>query len=903
MEIRQRYFNVIIIMRAVPIVDVKPSSANTSESQVIPVGFPTRLASCFKANVMQSLSSYSKVLCMKFGILTRNELIDSLRNGCRVLQINSDYVEQDCLCVEGENGTIDRISFEDLQYIFSPKTLCFSPRLSLGGDSTPILKGNPSLTFSSEVSGAAQKAREVSSANLEKSGKDHFIVEKVQGDSPNSMGIQLPMCPIPLTTTCVLENKVLDVLILGIKNNRRLAEIFIDLQIPHIITFEFTSYEVDFRHKDCEDECIDHFCINFYEELIAQKSIFEAFDSASNQVFDYLGEKYFNGKPRSYVTSVIGPGPILLPQGADHSEALFSAGRFPLATGWIEDISSTVCPTNIEKVVLPFTGRRFEMYTIIQKIRNRQGFLEITGPSGIGKTTTVLQMGYYILNRNLFPDGIFYIPIKALKYKLNQDYHMEDLLWETLGLDFQSGFVNFFKGKKMLLIFDDFDLFYNRDLEFPRLFFLTLKECKITCIMVTTSNGLENESGDDLIMNKHRSRGDSRQRMSEIEEEILDNNCLELKGLSETELALIVQSLTKGIEKNEFITVEELKKSPVVKEANGNPKYIIEKLLEGKIRVHNEVLNLCPHYQQDLHYEEIYLYDTDRDLPSLPPFMISRNASSQPREHDPRQIGKPSSLSEIEQNQLNMHLRKNSARMSGINMMENPLDLYKSKSHLYENIDPAELTLTKGLSAGLRHPQMKRNDKIKRYARPSRQRRRPYGGGVIDMINTVNPRTISSESLSINRGRIPQQILSEENLKDEYLDVIAMNKFERLEPTRGNLGMPVLHSDSEILEFPKEIEEKDSLFRLDENKRQRLERSRSEESLEDELLEQSEEEELKGLGSIEKGDIEWDLRSHESEGKKSDAMKMQGNNNKKRSGRTKGNKIPKRVRVGSKKNM
>ena len=76
-------------MRAAPIVagtnDEKGVMVQKEVHQINTVGFPTRVASTFKSDVISSLKTRAKTLYLKFEILNRINLIDSLENGCRIM--------------------------------------------------------------------------------------------------------------------------------------------------------------------------------------------------------------------------------------------------------------------------------------------------------------------------------------------------------------------------------------------------------------------------------------------------------------------------------------------------------------------------------------------------------------------------------------------------------------------------------------------------------------------------------------------------------------------------------------------------------------------------------------------------------------------------------------------------
>jgi len=698
MEIRHRYFNVIAIMRACPMIDVK-ENPDTNTTEIIPIGFPIRIASVFKYDLMESLAASNKVLCMKFGVLSRKEFIDSVHSGCRVLQLNCNYTEDGYICLEGPNGTVDRVSFKEIRDIFNPK-LC-SPNKT--GESTPTITVSEcsKMTSLTEDANFTCKLLEKQQKIIESQGKS--------GSSPtnnNQVEVRDPMntsTGSQMGDTTHLENtKVVDVLILGSKNSQKLTELFISLKIPHIIAFEFNDNEKNFRHKLCENECIDYFSLYFYQELIAQKTVFDAYDIACSKVFDYIGEKYFDGKPRSYVSQIIGNGPLLFPHDTDHSEVLFGPGRFPLAVGDLEDISNTTSPTNIEKLYLPFTGRCVDFYQVMKKITENRGFLEITGPHGLGKSTFVLHLGYYLLGRNLFPDGIFYIPVKYLKRKSHLGYQFKDLVKDTLGLDIQYGFKSCLKGKNMLIIFDDFDLFYSKDASFCKLFFRALKDCNIPCICVTTCQRISDESmrkSQRSSASSHNTVEPYNEKKEEIKRELFKQDMLwELTDLTEDELALTLHAIIKDEEDTNSISIEELRALPVIHQAQGNPKFIIDQLLEGNIQVRNKTAQIKQFYKEHIDFEEHYMQSREIEA-AMTPYSFSRNPSHQTDSSNTSLRG----YGEVElSHQQSVPARRGSLL---VNMsVEELSDLHKSKSYRYENPESQELPITKTSSGSFLQP-------------------------------------------------------------------------------------------------------------------------------------------------------------------------------------------------------
>ncbi len=533
MEIRSGYFNVIYFMRASPIVDL---SGATDSIPMRKIGFETNLSSSFRSDVFEALTEKNKVLYLKFDNLTRTKLKDSLLNGCRILQLNCAYTEDDCLCVEGPYGRLERLPFNEIRDLFSAKTI--HSDLHYGG----------------------------------------------QG-----------------------EQKILDVLVLAAKNSLSLGNFFAGLDIPHVIAFDFSSDETDFRHKVYQNECIDKFCMYFYEELIMQESVVKAFEAAKDKVLNYLGAMYFEGIVGEDVNRIIGQGPVLLPEEEDHLEVLFSDSHFTLVPGRVEDISFTRHPNNIKKVYLPFTGRKLEMYEVCELACKTKGFINLYGDPGIGKTSFVLDVGYYLLTRSPFVNGIYYIPLKKLKANVFHDYEIKDLIKDTIGIDIQSVIANSFKGKSMLLIFDDFDIFEDKDVEFPRLFFKTLKECGIACIFVHTTNKIAKQDAQEDNIQFEVEEMNRKQKQEEIEQLLKDLPSVKLGAFTEDELTHILYSFLDIHQSARNISFEKLKENPAIKAANGNPKALIKALIEKTIKCDGQTLEINPSYVQALYFEQEYL--------------------------------------------------------------------------------------------------------------------------------------------------------------------------------------------------------------------------------------------------------------------------------------------------------
>ena len=525
----------MILMRASPIVEIQQKAAlkheNQKENEIRSIGFPTRVASFYKNDVIKALRQRGKTLYLKFEILTKENLKDSLQNGCRILQMNCSIVHSNGIVLEDPIGNTEFIPYNELKEIFTPKSATMNQTPQEETQTPQELIQSPSEQESATMTPAPA-----------------FLRQR--------------------TPTAVLEH-FLDLIILGSKNDFLTAKFFTEeIKTPHVVAFKFLNKEFDFRHKMYEDHCIDKFSQFLLEEIVDGGCVRESFNAAYQRTFDSLSETFFESRDNSYIKNIIGEGPVLLPEQADHNEVLYGVEDYTLNDGNVEDISSVRYPTNIPKTPLPYTGRNNDIYAVVKLlVTNEIQFVKLSGETGIGKTVFALHTGYFLLTRNIFPDGIFYFPLKNMK-----NHNLKNMMQDTFGPKFENNMKNFFRGKKMLLIFDDFDVYYLKGQEFPRLIFLTLRECEIATLVITTLRRKQ----EIIAKKKLQQEYDIRQKA--IDEEFLRAERI-LKSIKDEEMAHVLLSMVK-IDKNMDVDINRIKTSQAIKLAEGNPRALINALIE-----------------------------------------------------------------------------------------------------------------------------------------------------------------------------------------------------------------------------------------------------------------------------------------------------------------------------------
>mgnify|MGYP003880469255 CR=1 FL=1 len=519
---------------------------------VKPIGFPTKLGSLFKNCVFDSLNKKGKQVFLKFEIFTKASLIEALRDGCRILRLNCQVVYSDEDCIVVE----DHIG----------------------------------------------RAERISYSQL----KEIFSNTKAAGTNISPVG----------NSKALQQDRPFDLLILANKNDKKTANFFAkELMIPHIITFIFKNKEKDFKHKLYEDECIDWFSQNFYEEIVDGATIKDAFNTAYTKTFDYLSASFFESKDNQYIIDLIGVGPVLLPEDQDHTVKLYDTSQYMLPEGRVEDVSKARCPTNVQKLITPFVGRNNDIDAMAQiLVKEECNFVKLCGEPGVGKTSFSLQLAYFFLTHGLFPNGIFYFNLKNI---LGSNKELTDVMKETFGSKFENNIKNFFRGKKMLLIFDDFDLFYHKNLRFPRLVFCTLKECKIATIVVTN---LQNMTP---TLKKGRRQGHD-QEQKRFEAEFIKKEH-RLSTLSRDEMAHLLLSLANA-DLAANCPFEMIRELSALKKMGGNPSALIEKLLDNEIVINKRRIEVNPYYTAHLNIDDVV--ETQNSLQRLPRSVLNLSMHS-----------------------------------------------------------------------------------------------------------------------------------------------------------------------------------------------------------------------------------------------------------------------------------
>ncbi|CAK4180139.1 unnamed protein product [Aphanomyces euteiches] len=222
----------------------------------------------------------------------------------------------------------------------------------------------------------------------------------------------------------------LQVVFVSACHSEKVARVFVDAGVPHVVAVHSVSKIVDESAKD--------FAKQFYLALFAGKTVAAAFDIAKTAVrmspssrraccCAHLHEKTCKWNLTGGSHSRHAPNSCcckghLLPWPHDESSKFLLLGHaeshevvvFPkLPRGNYTDLTPS-CLSNIPAMPKQFMGRNIETYNLVRSISH--GHVTVcTGAPGIGKSSLTMAAAHYILQRRICPDGVFYVDLEGLE--------------------------------------------------------------------------------------------------------------------------------------------------------------------------------------------------------------------------------------------------------------------------------------------------------------------------------------------------------------------------------------------------------------------------------------------------------------------------------------------------------
>lgn len=270
------------------------------------------------------------------------------------------------------------------------------------------------------------------------------------------------------------------------------------LGVSHVVCFNMPEYPKDGDPVQIYisfETAIQHFCIEFYANLVGLMTVRNAFLSAKESM-----EKVFTQKAKEFAFLEIRDRsfhewwtghhknePILINESSsEHDQCLFTSAP-GLVENCLIEMSNFRGPCNVTRNLTnshAFIGRQVEIYNTISSLSEIR-CVHVYGVEGVGKTEFVNEVAYYLNVRNKYPDGIFLLDL-AGKSLLTEVYQ----LFKGAGLGFHSSDINprtFLNDKKLLLILENCEALYTKAVHtFHEMLKMFLHECKISVILTSS---------------------------------------------------------------------------------------------------------------------------------------------------------------------------------------------------------------------------------------------------------------------------------------------------------------------------------------------------------------------------------------------------------------------------------
>ena len=492
-----------------------------------------------KSDILESLGEREKNLNLKFEILNEETLRAALDTGSRVLYIGSEVMHPDGLVLEKAKGGCELFTFRDMKRIFMGSKIKRQQVVGAGGN------------FGSDI----------------------------------------------------------EMAIVGTKNDEKLANFLVqDLQVKHVIYFKFNreKFKDCYREQLYENVYVTKFLQFYLNELVTGKSVQRSFDLAQQDTINCIADSFFDSNLQE-ATEYISPGAILLPGSSEinfHHEKFFGVDMYVLPDGKPEDISTRKPPSNVRKTFLPFFGRVKEMDVLVERVLSKSSssnnqFIKIQGAPGVGKTRFVLELAYHLLQRGCFKDGIFYIPLRRMKNMSFFELLETTINPQALGQRINKNIQSFFRDKEILLIFDDFDLFYTEQIEFPSFIFSTLKRSKVKVIVTCTKYEIKGEVGSTEEKLWKRFKDNQNAKEAEYVGKTYDLPPLENEHLAHLVIALSDTNF-------DGFTEQEVLSHPTLAQIKGIPKTLIQRLSQEKFGLKDRLLDINKFLIPYLDLDKVY---------------------------------------------------------------------------------------------------------------------------------------------------------------------------------------------------------------------------------------------------------------------------------------------------------
>jgi len=383
------------------------------------------------------------------------------------------------------------------------------------------------------------------------------------------------------------ERKCLfEIVIIAIPQSFQLGEIFkrFGPKNINVICFEFNKMLLkkllNFMKFDFMST-LHRFTVNILEFLLKGMSIYTSLELAREMFrncFDIFGDQ-LNEREIDSLNNCAN----LIQKEDNINYKLFdnSDNEYLINEGELNDLSrARTILSNVEKRNFPYIGRKLEIFESLNYLQRYQDVI-VFGESGIGKTSFIKEVGYYLYVRNRFKNGIYYIDLK-------ETTSTEDFKNFFKFYDIESLMRN--KDSQILIIFDNCE----------KLLKLNPNQFKLFLDSFKSAENSEEKSIVFFISFKLDNRNLKHLGYPEFVEE---RHCIELKQLAPEEgvelfynycedgnLDLEYLDLDNSLKRREEdFSTSLLLKSKEIRKCNNNPKLLKKLALNLKKRMMNDL--------------------------------------------------------------------------------------------------------------------------------------------------------------------------------------------------------------------------------------------------------------------------------------------------------------------------
>lgn len=309
----------------------------------------------------------------------------------------------------------------------------------------------------------------------------------------------------------------IDVMCIINQNGKNLASFFKELGVSYVLYFNLRSEEtnnIDILNKWIEVRFMELVLLKFCEQIAKGVDICHSFNNAKNEAAEVIKDELLtefkiykttcksSSKKDSqkletqdivnFLQSKLDSAAVLLLSAKSDCLEIEKSTQLIINNGKVSD--KTLYPPLeshrplIKKCFIQIK-RNKEQHEISKKLD--QSILQnVFGEEGTGKTELIEEFVQISKERLKYPDGVYYFNLETLykkrRPKFSEPISLKELLQPTFKEEFSKNMSEFFRGKKMLIIFDNFEICYkDQKVKHSKIFFESILKGSVKLVWVS----------------------------------------------------------------------------------------------------------------------------------------------------------------------------------------------------------------------------------------------------------------------------------------------------------------------------------------------------------------------------------------------------------------------------------